>query len=90
MMTMGDLQRCLGEHLRISDIPTFPLTLISIITPIKVSHGLIAEIYFSIYGETDQSQKKTRPGPGGLRVLKISRPIIVPSVSENALSRYLR
>lgn len=62
------------------------LTSISIITPIKVSHSLVTEVYFSVYGETDRSEKMSRPGPVGLRLLKISRPIILPSVSPHHMA----
>ncbi|ORY31277.1 hypothetical protein BCR39DRAFT_527254 [Naematelia encephala] len=56
-----------------------PSTLPFIITPIRVSHALITEVFFAVYGETDSGKKMPIPGPGGLRVLKISRPVMVPS-----------
>jgi hypothetical protein len=52
-----------------------------IVTPIKVSHSLIYEIYFSVWGETDKGEPMSKPGPGGLRFMKVQRPIAVPSVS---------
>lgn len=54
----------------------------SIVTPIKVSHSLIYEIYFSVWGETDKGEPMSKPGPGGLRFMKVQRPIAVPSVSR--------
>ncbi|GFZ44359.1 hypothetical protein JCM24511_02081 [Saitozyma sp. JCM 24511] len=56
-----------------------PSTLPGIVTPIKVSHSLIYEVYFSLWGETDGGQPMKEPGPGGLRFMKVQRPIIVPS-----------
>lgn len=50
------------------------------ISPIHVGHKLVAEVYFSVHGEDDQGQTMAKPGPGGLRVMRISRPVVVPSV----------
>ncbi len=38
-----------------------------------------AQIYFSLYGETDRAEKMRPPGAGGLRVMKITRSMILPS-----------
>lgn len=51
-------------------------------TPIKVSHSLQLEVFFSIYGQDQQGQTMKTPGPGGSRLLKIHRPVIVPSVRD--------
>lgn len=52
-----------------------------IITPIKVSHSLVSEIYFSVWGEDDRGIELSIPGPGGLRFLRIEKPVILPSCS---------
>lgn len=54
-----------------------PSTLPGIITPIRVSHSLIANVYFSIQDE-DEYGRPCR-GPGGLRLLKVSHDVILPS-----------
>lgn len=50
-------------------------------TPIKVSHALQIELYFSIYGQDPRGQPMKYAGPGGSRMLKINRAVVVPSVS---------
>lgn len=50
-----------------------------VITPIKVAHELVAEVYFSVWGEDDTGRTLPSPGPGGLRVLRATKPIILPS-----------
>ncbi len=42
------------------------------------------EIFFSVYGEDERDQPLPQPGPGALRVLKIDRPDILPSVRRLA------
>jgi hypothetical protein len=59
------------------------LTTRGIVTPIKVSHSFIYEIYFSLWGETDKGDPLKLPGPGGLRFMKVQGPIVVPSVSHS-------
>lgn len=52
-----------------------------VVSPIHVAHRLIAEVFFSVYGEMDNGEKMPSPGPGGLRVMRITRAVAVPSVS---------
>jgi hypothetical protein len=59
-----------------------PSTLPGLVTPIKVSHTIVVEVWFSVYGETEEAKPMYKPGPGGVRVLRIQRAVIVPSVSE--------
>lgn len=58
-----------------------PTTPPGVVTPITVSHKLILEVFFSVYGEDDRGRKLKSPGPGGLRMLRISRPAMIPSCS---------
>lgn len=37
------------------------------------------EVYFSVWGEDDQGKEMVAPGPGGLRFLQVTKPIILPS-----------
>lgn len=53
-------------------------------SPLRLSHQFIAEIFFSVHGEDDRGRK--RPGGGGLRFLRMSKPVVVPSVSLSFLS----
>ena len=53
-----------------------------VVSPIRVAHRLIAEVFFSVYGEMDNGEKMPSPGPGGLRVMRITRAVAVPSVSH--------
>ncbi|KAL1405312.1 hypothetical protein Q8F55_008939 [Vanrija albida] len=56
-----------------------PSTLPGVVTPINVSHALVLEVFFSVYGEDDKGQPMKVPGPGGLRMLRVSRPVVLPS-----------
>jgi len=56
-------------------------------TPIKVSHTLQIEVFFSVYGQDQQGQPMKTPGPGGSRLLKIQRPVMVPSVRDSPSRR---
>ena len=51
-----------------------------VVSPIHVQHHLIAEVFFSVYAEMDDGEKMPSPGPGGLRVMRITRAVAVPSV----------
>lgn len=51
-----------------------------VVSPIHVAHRLIAEVFFSVYSEMDTGEKMPSPGPGGLRVMRITRDVSVPSV----------
>lgn len=62
------------EHVR-------PTTLPGVVTPITVSHHLVLEVFFSVFGEDDRGEKMRVSGPGGLRMLRVSRPVTLPSVS---------
>ena len=42
------------------------------------------EVFFSIYGYDQQGQPMKVPSAGGSRLLKIHRPVVVPSVSTNS------
>lgn len=55
------------------------LMMIRMETPIQVSHILVAEVYFSVWGEDDRGNPMLSPGLGGLRVLRIEKPTILPS-----------
>jgi hypothetical protein len=56
-----------------------PSTLPGVVTPISVSHHLIMEVYFSVWSEDDRGERMKIPGPGGLRMLRVSRPVTIPS-----------
>jgi hypothetical protein len=60
------------EHVR-------PTTLPGVVTPITVTHNLVLEVFFSVWGEDDRGEPMKLPGPGGLRMLRVSRPITLPS-----------
>jgi hypothetical protein len=62
-----------------SDIVARPSSLPGVITPIHVSHNLVLEVFFTVWAEDDRGGKMRIPGPGGLRMLRVSRPAIVPS-----------
>jgi hypothetical protein len=55
-------------------------------TPIHIAHTLESEVFFSIWGKTEFGEDMKRPGPGGLQVMRIKRPVVVPSVSLSHLS----
>jgi hypothetical protein len=40
---------------------------------------LVYEVYFSVWGEDQTGQPMAVPGPGGLRFLQVTRPLILPS-----------
>jgi hypothetical protein len=44
-----------------------------------VTHNLVLEVFFSVWGEDDRGEPMKLPGPGGLRMLRVSRPITLPS-----------
>lgn len=50
-------------------------------SPLRLSHHFVAEIFFSVHGEDDRGRKLSKPGPAGLRFFRISKPVVVPSVS---------
>jgi hypothetical protein len=61
------------------------LTWSRVISPIQVSHQLVAEVFFSVWGINDQGETMVRPGPGGLQVMRFKKPVVVPSVSPTSL-----
>lgn len=63
-----------------------PSTLPGVLTPIRVNHAIVLEVFFSVFGEDDRGRPMKTPGPGGLRMLRISRPVILPSVSPDPSS----
>lgn len=63
-----------------------PSTLPGVVTPITVTHHVILEVYFSVWSETDRGEAMKITGPGGLRMLRVSRPVSIPSVSLTILS----
>lgn len=56
-----------------------PSTLEGIITPIKVRHQLIAEVWYSVFSEDVAGNPISPPGQGQLRMLRVEKPVIVPS-----------
>jgi hypothetical protein len=54
----------------------------SIDTPIHVSHALEITVYFSVFGIDAQGKLQPRGGPGGLRAMRIQRPVVLPTVSR--------
>lgn len=59
-----------------------PSTLPGVVTPISVKHSMVLEVAFSVWGEDDLGNKMDIPTFGGLRLLRVSRPAVVPSVSR--------
>ena len=57
------------------------------VTPITVSHEFIIELFFSLHGETDEGERMAVPGPGGLRLMRSSRSVILPSVRVSICAR---
>ncbi|CAK9780388.1 hypothetical protein CC85DRAFT_326457 [Cutaneotrichosporon oleaginosum] len=56
-----------------------PSTVDGVVTPISVSHTMTLEVAFSVWGEDDTGKKMSHPTFGGLRLLRVSRPVSVPS-----------
>jgi hypothetical protein len=63
----------------------YELTRISVITPIRVSHFLDIDIYFSSYGIGAKGERLRYPGQGAVRVMRVRRKIMLPSVSLSLL-----
>jgi len=49
-------------------------------TPIRVSHELVLQVFYSIAGKSIGG--KPISGPGELRAMVLKLPVVVPSVSE--------
>lgn len=56
-----------------------PSTLEGIITPIRVRHQLIAEVWYAVYNEDVQGAPLQPESHGQLRMLRVEKPVIVPS-----------
>lgn len=56
-----------------------PSTLEGVITPIKVTHQLVLEVWYSVYGEDVSGDPLPNGGQGQLRVLRVDKPVVVPS-----------
>ncbi|TXT16037.1 hypothetical protein VHUM_00540 [Vanrija humicola] len=56
-----------------------PSTLPIVITPIKVTHSLILEVWYSVYGEDARGMTYDKPQQGQLRVLRVEKPVVLPS-----------
>ena len=50
--------------------------------PIRASHKLVYEVYFSVYGQTGSGAEMLKPGPGGLQVMRRNLDTVVPQVSD--------
>lgn len=66
-LSMKKLTRCVGNG--------------RTITPIRVTHELLLQVYYSIYGESVKREKIK--GPGELRLMSVRIPIHLPSVSHS-------
>lgn len=66
-LSMKKLMRCVGNG--------------RTITPIRVTHELLLQVYYSIYGESVKGEKIK--GPGELRLMSVRVPIHLPSVSHS-------
>lgn len=55
------------------------LTDISVNSPMVVTHSIVLEVYYSVYGEDVMSNKLPTPGHGQLRLLKVDKPVTIPS-----------
>lgn len=51
----------------------------SVITPIKVTHQLVMEVWYSIFGEDVGGNPLPEGGQSQLRVLRVDKPVTVPS-----------
>ena len=58
-----------------------PTTQQSVKTPLRVSHQLEITVYFSVYGQDARGASLQSNGPGELRMLRVTRNIVVPPVS---------
>ncbi|ORX40882.1 hypothetical protein BD324DRAFT_612440 [Kockovaella imperatae] len=56
-----------------------PTTLEGVETPIRVSHALRTEVWFSVRGEDANGRSFGKDVPGELRILRVEKPVIVPS-----------
>lgn len=54
----------------------------SVETPIKVSHVLRTEVFFSVHGEDVKGDPLPDGGPGELRVMYVNKSVVLPAVSD--------
>ena len=59
----------------------FARSSLSVKTPLRVSHELGFDLFYSVYGEDDKGSKLRKAGPGELRVMRVARSVVLPSVS---------
>jgi len=55
--------------------------------PIRASHKLVYEIYFSVFGKTGSGGQMPIPGQGGLQVMRRNLDTVVPQVSDSDNNR---
>jgi hypothetical protein len=63
------------------------LTASRIGVPIRASHKLVYEVYFSVFGKTGSGSQMPTPGPGGLQVMRRNLDVTLPQVSDILLSK---
>ncbi|TXT14018.1 uncharacterized protein COLE_00211 [Cutaneotrichosporon oleaginosum] len=56
-----------------------PSTLPLVQTPMVTSHSLILEVFYSVFGEDVSGNPLPTPGQGHLRMLKVDKPVTIPS-----------
>ena len=58
------------------------LTGTSVVTPIRVSHILETQIFFSVHGFDARDQPVLKNGPGQLRIMRLQTRVVLPAVSR--------
>lgn len=66
------------------------LTIRSVGVPIRASHKLVYEIYFSVFGETGEGKKMPSPGQGGIQLMRRVIDVVLPLVSDLYKFCYIR
>ncbi|GMK53466.1 hypothetical protein CspeluHIS016_0100520 [Cutaneotrichosporon spelunceum] len=56
-----------------------PSTLPLVQTPMSTSHSIILQVFYSVYGEDVLGNKLPTPAHGHLRLLKVDKPVMIPS-----------
>ena len=54
--------------------------------PIRASHKLVYEVYFSVFGKIGSGAEMPIPGQGGLQVMRRNLDTVVPQVSQVTFS----
>ena len=90
-MSWNGLEECLrilssGQRHNPGECPNTPRRLPKlnhdrVLTPLHVSHQLEIDVRFSVHAEDAAGKRLHVIGPGELRVLRISRQTVMPSVS---------